>query len=396
MAPEGSRSGRRNRSRSNRNRRRSKRNRRIALSGAIILAVGLLLLVVSMIAPGMQHTSQPPPSPASLGGPIKHVVILVRENRSFDNIFGRFPGADGTTTGRTAAGKVVPLLPAQDHTLLDVAHSGSASETAINNGRMNGFTLLPGAIQDGHDTSLTEFRPWQIPDYWRYAQRFTLDDHFFSTIAGASFPNHMVTIAGTSMNTDNNPILNSPNSWGCDSGKFTLVDAVNPLTGRHYFTKPCFNNKTLADELQAAHISWKYYAPPRYHSGYIWSSLDSIRHIRYSSLWTQDVVPDWQFARDASRGTLPTVSWLVTSEQRSDHPPFSVCVGENWVVRELNSVMAGPDWKSTVVFLTWDDFGGFYDHVPPPRLNAIALGPSCPVNRNIPVCPPALCGSSAV
>jgi phospholipase C len=305
-------------------------------------------------------------------------VILIRENRSFDNMFGLFPGADGTTTGRLADGQLVALHTAVDHTLLDIAHSGSATQTAINNGRMDGFSLLPGAIQDGHNMSLTEFHQSQIPNYWRYAQQFTLDDHFFSTIAGASLPNHLVTIAGTSMNTDNNPILNAPNSWGCDSGKYTLVDAVNPLTGRHYFTKPCFNNKTLVDELQAAHITWKYYAPPRYHSGYIWSTLDSIRHIRYSSLWSQDVVSDNQFTRDVSAGKLPTVSWLVTSEQRSDHPPFSVCVGENWVVHELNTLMRSPEWKSTVVFLTWDDFGGFYDHVPPPRLNAIALGPRVP------------------
>ncbi len=87
---------------------------------------------------------------------------------------------------------------------------------------------------------------------------------------------------------------------------------------------------------------------------------------------------DKLFTRDVAAGTLPTVSWLVTSEQKSDHPPFSVCVGENWVVHELNSLMRSPAWKSTVVFMSWDDFGGFYDHVPPPRLNAIALGPRVP------------------
>ncbi len=353
-------------------------NRAIALAVALALALGLLLIVGGIVFPSIQHATQAPAVRPNPGGPIKHIVIFIRENRSFDNMFGLFPGADGTAYGRTPRGTRVPLGTASDHTLLDIAHSGVASQTAIDNGRMNGFSLLPGAIQDGHNASLTEFHQSQIPNYWRYAKRFTLDDHFFSTIAGASLPNHLVTIAGTSMNTDDNPILNAPNSWGCDSGKHTLVDAVNPLTGHHYFTKPCFNNKTLVDELQAAHISWKYYAPPRYHSGYIWSSLDSIRHIRYSSLWSQDVVPDSQFTRDLANGTLPTVSWLVTSEQRSDHPPFSICVGENWVVHELNSLMRSRDWKSTVVFMAWDDFGGFYDHVPPPRLNAIALGPRVP------------------
>lgn len=356
----------------------SRTGRPIVLAVALALGLGLLLIVGSVVFPSVQHATEVPSNAPNSGGPIKHIVILIRENRSFDNMFGLFPGADGTTTGRMPGGRFVPLATAADHTLLDIAHSGVASQTAIDYGRMDGFTLLPGAVQDGHDTSLTEYHPSQIPNYWRYARRFTLDDHFFSTIAGASLPNHLVTIAGTSMNTDDNPILNAPNSWGCDSGKATLVDAVNPLTGRHYFTGPCFNNKTLVDELQAAHITWKYYAPPRFHSGYIWSTLDSIRHIRYSSLWSQDVVSDKQFTQDATAGTLPSVSWLVTAEQHSDHPPFSICVGESWVVHELNTLMRSPEWKSTVVFVTWDDFGGFYDHVPPPRLNAIALGPRVP------------------
>ncbi len=333
----------------------------------------------------MVHSSLKALGPSAVGpgvhspaGPIRHVVILVRENRSFDEMFGTFPGADGTTYGTLPNGTTVKLGHTPDHTLLDVAHSGTAAHTAIDNGRMDGFALLPGAIQDGRDIALTQYRKSDIPNYWSYASRFAIDDHFFSTISGASFPNHLVLVAGTSVNTDNNPILNSPNSWGCDSGPHSLVDSVHPLTGRHYFVKPCFNVKTLSDELQAGHISWKYYAPPRNRSGYIWSTLDDIRHIRYSKLWNQDVVSDKRFVVDARHGRLPSVSWLVTGEQRSDHPPFSICVGENWVVKEMNALMRGPDWKSTVVFLTWDDFGGFYDHVPPPHLNAISLGPRVP------------------
>jgi phospholipase C len=310
--------------------------------------------------------------------PIKHIVFLIRENHSFDNLFGRFPGADGTTSGRLSNGRLVPLSRTPDHTLLDISHAGDAAVLAMANGRMDGFNLLPGAIQDGHDIAMSQYDETDIPNYWAYAQHFTLDDHFFSTIAGPSFPNHLVTVAATSNNTDDNPIDNTYHSWGCDAGPFTRVDAVNPRTGLHYFTKPCFDIPTLVDELQRAHISWKYYAPGPFKSGYIWSALDSIRHIRYSRLWHENVPSDTTFVRDVRSGRLPAVSWLVTNEQQSDHPPYSICVGENWVVNELDALMRSPLWSSTVVFLTWDDFGGFYDHVPPPRYNFIALGPRVP------------------
>lgn len=319
------------------------------------------------------------PTPLPTGSnPIQHVVFLVRENRSYDEMFGRFPGGDGATWGRLSNGHIVPLSDSPDHLLLDIGHSGGAAVTADDNGRMNGFDLLPGAVQNGRDVAMSEFRQSQIPNYWSYAQHFTLDDHFFSTINGPSYPNHLVTIAASSNNTDDNPILNSRHSWGCDAGKYTRVDAINPATDKHYFIKPCFNIPTLVDELDKQHVSWKYYAPGPYNSGYIWSALDSIKHIRYSNLWKKDVPSDTQFSRDVKAGKLPSVSWLVTNEQASDHPPHSICVGENWVVRQLDVLMRSPLWNSTVVFLTWDDFGGFYDHVPPPHYNYLALGPRVP------------------
>ena len=347
----------------------------------IIVAIGLALALAGLLLIGGSLLSTPSGTTVRASKPaypIQHVVILIRENRSFDEMFGTFPRADGSTYGSLPNGRIVKLGRTPDHTLLDIDHSGTAAHIAIDGGRMDGFSQLTGAIQDGRDIAMTQYRRSDIPNYWRYAARFTLDDHFFSTIAGASFPNHLVLVAGTSRNTDNNPILTSPNSWGCDSGRYGRVDAVNPLTGKHYFVRPCFNANTLADELQSHNVSWKYYAPPRWKSGYIWSALDYIRHIRYSPLWHQHVVSDKWFVRDARRGKLPAVSWLVTSQARSDHPPYSICAGENWVVHALNAVMRGPDWRSTVVFLTWDDFGGFYDHVPPPHINAISLGPRVP------------------
>ena len=125
-------------------------------------------------------------------------------------------------------------------------------------------------------------------------------------------------------------------------------------------------------------VSWKYYAPGQYQSGYIWSAFDAIKHIRYSKLWKTNAVADTQFVKDARAGSLPQVSWLVTGCGASEHPPYSMCVGENWTVHQINAVMQGRDWSSTLIVLTWDDFGGFYDHVPPPRVNFISLGPRVP------------------
>jgi phospholipase C len=310
--------------------------------------------------------------------PIQHIVILIKENRSFDTMFGRLPGAEGATTGILSTGSTVPLIPAQDRLLLDIGHAGQAAFTAVNHGQMNGFDQLPGAIQNGHDESLSQYRAQDIPSYWTYATDFTLDDHFFSTVLGPSFPNHLVTVAATGANTIDNPIDNSHRAWGCDSGPYSRVNVMNPRTGKVTSVPPCFNMPTLPDALQKDHISWRYYSPPQYHSGYIWNALDAVHHDRYSPLWKTNVVNNTTFIRDARSGALPQVSWLVPDEVHSDHPPNSICVGENWTVNAVNAVMAGPDWSSTVIVLTWDDFGGFYDHVPPPQRSLISLGPRVP------------------
>jgi phospholipase C len=356
------------------------------------LFVGVALAAVSVI--GLSDTTRlkadtvgtvtptPPVTATSVpaaSDPIKHIVILVKENRSFDNYFGTFPGADGATRGQLSTGQVVPLGHTPDHTLLDINHMGGAAQVAENGGRMNGFDLLAGAYQNGRNIALSQLRESDIPNYWAYARTFALADHFFSTINGPSYPNHLVLVAGSSHNTDDNPIWNTYHGWGCDSGKFTRVDAVSPATGQHHLIVPCFDMTTLPDLLDKAGVSWDYYAPGQYQSGYIWSALDSIKHIRYSDLWTTHVPPTAQFFKDVKAGTLPAVSWVVENEQSSEHPPYSSCVGENWTVGVINSLMQSPLWSSTAVFLTWDDFGGFYDHVPPPVGDFISFGPRVPL-----------------
>lgn len=310
--------------------------------------------------------------------PIKHIVIILKENHSFDNLFGRFPGADGAAVANLPNGHPVPLIHTPDHILLDIGHDAVAASLAVDQGRMDRFSQLPGAIQDGKDIADSQYQESDIPLYWSYAQTFTLDDRYFSTIMGPSFPNHLVTVAADSANTVDNPQGQIHHAWGCDGGPASVVNAVNPDNGHHYQVKPCFDIPTLADTMQRYNVSWKYYAPGAFKSGYTWSAFDAIRHIRYSNLWKTNVPSDTQFVKDALTGNLPAVSWLVTSEERSEHPPYSMCLGENWTADQINAVMRGKDWKSTLIVLTWDDFGGFYDHVTPPHYDYISLGPRVP------------------
>jgi phospholipase C len=239
---------------------------------------------------------------------------------------------------------------------------------------MDRFDMLPNGNLNGVMYPYTQMREEDIPNYFAYARNFVLSDRMFSSMNGPSFPNHLFTVAAQSGGALSNP---KRGNWGCDADPDDSVEVVNS-NGEITRQPPCFDFQTLADRMEAAGISWKYYAPSRGQPGYIWSALDAIKHIRLGSLWTEKVVPDGKFAEDARNGRLPAVSWLVTGIA-SEHPPKSTCVGENWTVAQLNALMEGPDWASTAVFLTWDDFGGFYDHVPPPVLSKFELGPRVPL-----------------
>jgi len=313
--------------------------------------------------------------------PIKHVIFLIKENRTFDNYFGRFPAANGAISGNISTGQTVALTHEPDSLSVDIGHLWADASLAIDGGAMNKFDLLTGAIVNGIDYSMSQFYESDIPNYWTYAQDFTLCDNMFSSLHGPSFPNHLYTVAANSggvIGNPTNPQGLGVRSWGCDASSYTTVQVLTS-SGRIVTRFPCFDFQTLADLAEKAGISWRYYAPSKGEGGYIWSALDAIRHIRNSSLWTTNVAKYTQFATDAANGNLPQVSWLVPNGPTSEHPPNSVCQGENWTVQQINAVMQGPDWNSSAIFLTWDDFGGFYDHVPPPGLDQFGLGPRVPM-----------------
>ena len=299
---------------------------------------------------------------------IQHIVFIIKENRTFDNLFGTYPGANGATTATTSLGQVIPLGHAWDRVARDMDHSWHGSFIATDYGRMDGFDLIQQANINDDYLSLTQQTQSDMPNYWAYAGNFVLADNMFSSLHGPSFPNHLYTVAAQSGGVATNPYGGDATiSWGCDAPSARRVDVLD-TSGNLTEVFPCFDLYTLVDSLQSASISWKYYSPAQYQDGYEWNALNSINQIRNnSSVWNTANIPNTtQFVTDAQNGQLPSVSWLVGPGPTSEHPTASICASENWTVQQINAVMQGPEWNSTAIFLTWDDFGGFYDHVPPP------------------------------
>jgi phospholipase C len=356
--------------------------------------IGLVLVITGLcaIAAGIAEASGgAAPSTSGSGHPsrhtsplittaqskIKHVVFVILENRSFDEVFGRFPGAAGTTTGSVPGGHTLPLLHAPPYSWHDIDHDYANATKSINGGKMDGFIDNNGANLNGDRMTFWQFDQGDIPNFWSYAQHFTLGDHMFSSVPAATFPNHLYTVAAQAKGIVTNP-QNSSGGWGCDSstGAYTLA-----LTGGNKLERlgTCFTWPNLADSLQAAHVSWDYYAAPVSDTGYLFSTLDAFRSIRETKLWTSNVLNQSSFAADAQAGRLPTFAWVTPTFTQSSHPPFSICSSEDWFVDKMNALMRGPDWNSTAVFLIWDDYGGFYDHMAPPKGQPYGvLGPRVP------------------
>jgi phospholipase C len=257
---------------------------------------------------------------------------------------------------------------------LNPEHTGDAALDAINGGRMNGFNSLANARQGGKPISLSQYWPGEIPALWAYARHFTLDDHFFSTIAGPSFPNHLALLAATSDGVVDDPIPNAAGRWGCGASPRGLVAVANPVTGARHLVAPCFALRTLPDELQSRHISWAAYMPHPSPETKEWNVI-SIRH--GASFW-RNFRPESSLINDIRSGRLPAVSWVYTGGNYDMGPTTRMCTGESHLVQQLDALMKSPLWSSTAVFVTFDDFGGFYDHVRPPRFNGLSFGPRVP------------------
>jgi phospholipase C len=311
---------------------------------------------------------------------IQHIVFIIKENRSFNEYFGTFPGATGATSGPVSNGSTITLNHTPDR-VRDLGHGWNDALTAINGGKMNQFDLVAYGNINGDYMSMSQLYQTDLPNYWSYAQTYTLSDMTFSSLHGGSFPNHMYTIAADNFEATSNPA--NPGHpkfgyWGCDAPTGSTV-TLTTTAGKTSSVFPCFDNQTLGDSLTTAGVSWKYYAPTENSAGYEWNAMDAINHIRNTSVWSSNVFSYSQFNTDATNGNLPAVSWLVPYTAVSEHPPASTCSGENWTVDTLNAIMQGPDWATTAVFITWDDFGGFYDPVAPQNPDYYGYGPRVPM-----------------
>jgi phospholipase C len=261
----------------------------------------------------------------------------------------------------------------------DLDHSWTATNAAIDGGKMDGYDLSQNCTQNGDYLCYGQLYQSDIPNYWTYAQNFVLSDAFFSSLSGESFPNHLYTVGAQSGGAIDNPQSQiKKGQWGCDADSTTGVTILNPdgTTTKQF---PCFNFSTLADSLNSAGISWRSYQPAPNESGYIWAAFRAINQIYNSPYWTSNVSSYSNFVADAQAGNLAAVNWLVMPGDQSEHPVSSSCVGENWTVQQINAIMQGPQWSSTAIFLTWDDYGGFYDHAVPSKLDQFGLGPRVPM-----------------
>jgi phospholipase C len=320
-------------------------------------------------------SEDPPPNQNTLGSKIKHIVIIMQENRSFDNMFNGFPGADTAQTGMNH-GEQVTLQPIPLEQGTDVDHTHTGFWADWDHGKMDGFGHYPKQYP------LPNFAYGYVPQsetvpLWTLASEYTLADRMFQSNSGPSFVAHQYMIAGQSNNSDENPndsVLDD--SWGCDSPAGTTVALLGPNGTDLPGVYPCFDYQTVGDLLDAANISWRYYAPAVGGGGYPWSAYDAIKHIRYGPDWTKNVIsPDTQLFADLQIGRFAQVTWVVPAYEYSDHPGSDATAqGPDWVGDVVNAIGESQYWDSTAILIAWDDWGGWYDHVPPPSVDPMGLG----------------------
>ena len=362
----------------------------------LVAALGVALLV------GLLAKPTNPESAGSESGihKIKHVIVIMQENRSFDHYFGTFPGADGLSMkdGVPAVclpepqgnGCARPFVEHQDRNG-GAAHSSLAAAKAIDGGKMDGFVAVASGIRSqcknptdpncaesggaGVDRVMAYHVQSDIPNYWAYAKNFVLQDQMFEPVASWSLASHLYMVSGWSANCSD---PNDPETCQSDlARKRPKPDVETP-----------YGWTDLTWLLNRDHVSWAYYldggpmqrgrARADRHSvnrgvPAIWNVLPQFTDVHQDKQLGNVQTLDAFFAA-LKAGTLPAVSWIAPNSRDSEHPPSLVSVGQTYVTRIINAIMQSPEWSSTAIFLTWDDWGGFYDHVPPPGVDKLGYG----------------------
>ncbi len=358
-------------------------------ASARLCAASVFMLALSACASGPQsavpvESAHVPFVPAAAfalnqpSGKIQHVVIIVQENRSFDNLFQGYPKADTVSSGLNSSGQTIPLQPVGLENQYVIDHSATAMFSACNGTgtlpgtdcQMNGFDKEesfggpsnPEYVYVPHDES----KP-----YFDLAHEFVLADRMFQSHLDESFISHQYIIAGQAHNGVNLP----GGYWGCDGGPSDQVQTITAQRTYGPAEVACFDYRTLADELDNHKFTWRFYTNTIDGDGGEWSGYQAVKHIRYGPDWSKDVItPQTQFFNDVSAGNLANVTWITPVCEDSDHVNCGGKLGPQWVSSLVNAVGQSQFWKTSAIFVMWDDWGGLYDHVPPPYEDSDGLG----------------------
>ncbi|MBV8497792.1 MAG: hypothetical protein JO003_00855 [Candidatus Eremiobacteraeota bacterium] len=323
---------------------------------------------------------------ASRNHKIQHVVVMIQENRSVDNLFQGFPGADTVPYGFNEKGQKIALRQVGLEARWDFEHSSSSFLAACDGRgrfpgtdcRMDGFAReaircapkCPGANPAYSFVPHYETRP-----YFFIGKHYVFADKFFpSNFDSSSFVSHQYIIAARAGSTVNFPI----GPWGCKGGGHIPTVTRQRTIGP--YVSDCLNSKTLGDELDDAGISWRYYTSNVKAGGGLWSAYQAIKHIYEGPDWHKDIAtPQTKFFYDVAAGDLPAVSWVTPTCVNSDHSGCGGKTGPDWVGSLVNAIGESKYWDSTVIFVFWDDYGGWYDHVPPAMVDYDGLGIRVPM-----------------
>lgn len=340
---------------------------------------------------------------------IKHVIIIMQENRSFDSYFGTFPGADGIPMKDGVPTVCVPdpttgscVKPYHDPRFINLGgpHGADAAAADIAGGAMDGFIVQArkaiGRCMDPYIPTCAHGRfvdvmgyhdERDIPNYWAYARAFVLQDHMFEPNASWSLPEHLFQVSAWSARCKLHDV---PGSCVNALDQPDFPPDYPPDEPLH--APPIYAWTDLTWLLHKSGVSWGYFVvggtepdcedddaiackPVRQSDKApgIWNPLPYFDTVR-ADHELSNIRPVRDFARLAKAGTLPAVSWIIPSGPVSEHPPASIAEGQAFVTRIVNTMMASPDWKSSAIFISWDDWGGFYDHVIPPKIDENGYG----------------------
>jgi len=342
----------------------------------VILLLGACLLTLSTLGCG-----------DSVSRKIQHVVIIFQENRTPDNLFHGLPNADIAEDGVNSKGEHVPLTPISLTAPFDLDHSHRGFLEMYDDGKMDGADRVKCGPHCPADGQFSYVNPSEVAPYFQLAEQYTFGDRMFQTNQGPSFPAHQFIIAGTSAPSANSeyyaaenpagPIFAGEESFlhsGCTAPRGQTVALIGPAGRELRFETPCFDHPTLMDLLDPRNIDWRYYTTGVSWTNQLWTAPDAIQHLRFGSAWTKVIPSSIKVLTDISAGQLPAVSWVIPSGQNSDHPVVNQGTGPSWVAAIVNAIGNSPYWSDTAIFITWDDWGGWYDHVAPPIYNSYEYG----------------------